>query len=184
MNREVCSLRDVATDFAKLGVTVYGISFDNVALQAKFAEREKLNFQLLSDPDQVAGKLYGATRIGGVPFPKRVTFVIDPTGILRHVSEKVNVRSHGADLVKIIDGLRTASPSAPFGKQVSASGIKHSFLITGSKTAILGEDNSIIWQVPGRSRDGSCSPTATSSCPWRTRPASTPAKVRWCFATS
>lgn len=42
----------------------------------------------------------------------------------------------------------------PFGKQVSESGITHSFLITGSMTAIIDEKNEIIWQVDGGSRDG------------------------------
>ena len=41
-----------------------------------------------------------------------------------------------------------------FGKQVSESGIRHSFLIAGQKTAIIGEDNRIQWQVPQKSRDG------------------------------
>ena len=41
-----------------------------------------------------------------------------------------------------------------FGKQVSALGIKHSFLVTGSITAIIDEDSNIVWQVPERSRDG------------------------------
>ena len=40
------------------------------------------------------------------------------------------------------------------GTQKSESGIRHSFLVTGSITAIIGEDNKIKWQVPGRSRDG------------------------------
>jgi len=43
----------------------------------------------------------------------------------------------------------------PFGEQRSGSGIKHSFLVTGSITAIISEENEIVWQVPGRSRDGS-----------------------------
>ena len=43
---------------------------------------------------------------------------------------------------------------APFGQQVSETGIKHSFLVTGSMTAIIDEDNKIIWQAKGRSRDG------------------------------
>lgn len=43
---------------------------------------------------------------------------------------------------------------APFGKQVSETGIRHSFLITGSITAILSENNQIVWQVKRRSRDG------------------------------
>ena len=49
----------------------------------------------------------------------------------------------------------TAKDSAePFGKQVSSADIRHSFFIAGSKTAIIGEDNSIVWQVPQKSRDG------------------------------
>ncbi len=40
------------------------------------------------------------------------------------------------------------------GEQVSESGIKHSFLFTGSKTMIVGEDCEIIWQHPGKSRTG------------------------------
>jgi len=44
--------------------------------------------------------------------------------------------------------------AARFGEQVSESGILHSFLITGSRTAIIGEDGRIVWEVPGGSRDG------------------------------
>lgn len=51
----------------------------------------------------------------------------------------------------LLSGLATA---APFGKQISESGIRHSFLITGNKTAIIGEDCEIVWEVRGRSRDG------------------------------
>lgn len=40
------------------------------------------------------------------------------------------------------------------GVQKSPSGIRHSFLITGGRTAIIGEDNSILWEVKGWSRDG------------------------------
>jgi len=40
-------------------------------------------------------------------------------------------------------------------RQVSASGIKHSMLITGStQTAIYDEDSNIVWQVEGGSHDG------------------------------
>lgn len=41
-----------------------------------------------------------------------------------------------------------------FGNQVSESGIRHSFLVTGSITAIISEDNEIVWQAKVRSRDG------------------------------
>ena len=48
---------------------------------------------------------------------------------------------------------------APFGKQVSESGIRHSFLVTGPMTAIIGEQNEILWKVRGSSRDGSVLPS-------------------------
>ena len=40
------------------------------------------------------------------------------------------------------------------GKQVSESGIKHSFLFTGNTTCIFDENSKIIWEVKGASRDG------------------------------
>lgn len=46
-----------------------------------------------------------------------------------------------------------AKPKAP-AQQISKSGIRHSILVTGSKTAIIGEDNAIEWEGPGGSRDG------------------------------
>ena len=40
------------------------------------------------------------------PYAKRVTFVIDPTGVLRHIDESVDVTKHGSDLVGVIRGLQ------------------------------------------------------------------------------
>ncbi len=56
-----------------------------------------------------------------------------------------------AQLAKAAPGKKAAES---FGRQVSASGIRHSFLITGSRTGIISEKNEIVWEVPGRSRDG------------------------------
>lgn len=43
---------------------------------------------------------------------------------------------------------------APFGRQVSKSGIRHAFLVTGSMTAIIDEDNQVVWKTKEKSRDG------------------------------
>lgn len=100
---EVCALRDVAPDFEKSAVKVYGISFDDVATQAKFHEKEKLNFDLLSDPDGSVATKYG-TAMGNRPFARRWTFLIDRDGVLRFIDKKVNVRDHGnAVLAKIAE---------------------------------------------------------------------------------
>jgi len=40
------------------------------------------------------------------------------------------------------------------GKQVSESGVRHSFLVCGKLTALIDEDSKVVWQVPGYGRDG------------------------------
>ncbi|MCB1088232.1 MAG: hypothetical protein KDM63_14375 [Verrucomicrobiae bacterium] len=57
-------------------------------------------------------------------------------------------------MLPIHPNLSAQEAGKPFGEQRSADGIRHSFLITGSKTMIIGEDNQIVWQTADRSRDG------------------------------
>ena len=102
---EVCSLRDAAKDLAKLRVQVFGISCDNIAKQKTFWKKQKLNFDLLSDPKGDVAKRYGVLYKGRT-FSKRVTFVIDPKGVIRLIETKVKVRSHGKDLVTKIKELQ------------------------------------------------------------------------------
>ena len=82
---------------------VIGCSLDDVVAQAQFAEDERLEYDLLSDPDGGAAKKYDV--LGG-RFAKRVTFVIDEEGIVRHIEKKVLAVSHGTDVVEIVKGLR------------------------------------------------------------------------------
>lgn len=42
----------------------------------------------------------------------------------------------------------------PFGEQRSETGIRHSFLVTGSLTALLDEESRVVWKTAERSRDG------------------------------
>ena len=57
-------------------------------------------------------------------------------------------------VLAVIAPAQDGEATPPFGRQVSATGIKHSFLVTGSMTAILDEDCRVLWKVKGRSRDG------------------------------
>jgi peroxiredoxin Q/BCP len=86
-----------------MGVKVIGCSLDDVVAQAKFAEDEQLGFELLSDPDGSAAKKYDV--LSG-RFAKRVTFVIDEAGVVRHIEKKVLAVSHGTDVVEIVKSLR------------------------------------------------------------------------------
>lgn len=54
--------------------------------------------------------------------------------------------------------LASVAIAAPFGEQISETGIKHSFLITGIKTALIDEECNITWEIKEKSRDGSVLP--------------------------
>ena len=82
---------------------MYGLSTDSVADLSIFWEEQELNFKLLSDPDGSAAKKYGTLR--GM-YAKRVSFVLDDKGVLRHVEQGVKVGTHGKDLVSVIKKLR------------------------------------------------------------------------------
>ena len=98
-------MRDAAEDLAKLKVRVLGISMDAVKAQRSFHGKQKLNFDLLSDPGgDVTRKYGGVMKIFGVP--KRVTFVVDPEGVVRKIITKVQVGSHGKDLVETLKELQ------------------------------------------------------------------------------
>lgn len=47
-----------------------------------------------------------------------------------------------------------AEDAKPFGEQRSDAGIRHSFLLCGKHTVIVGEDVMVTWQTQGGSRDG------------------------------
>ena len=57
---EACDFRDSLDRLAAAGVTVLGVSKDPIAPMRRFAERDRLTFPLLSDPDLAVHRLYGA----------------------------------------------------------------------------------------------------------------------------
>ena len=50
--KEACGFRDLWKDLQKAGVVVLGVSADGAGSHQKFAEKYKLPFTLLSDPDR------------------------------------------------------------------------------------------------------------------------------------
>lgn len=83
---------------------VVGVSLDGVADQAKFHAEQELNFPLLSDPDGSAAAKYGALREGGA-WANRITYILDPDGVLRSIEDSVDVNTHGEDLVLRVEEL-------------------------------------------------------------------------------
>ena len=104
---EVCALRDAAPRFVKVGARVFGISTDDVAAQAAFAKANGISYPLLADADRKVATRYGVT-MSGRPFARRITFIVDPNGIVRHVFERVSVRTHGDDVARVLADLGAA----------------------------------------------------------------------------
>ena len=90
--KEMCSFRDALTALNDLNATVLGVSVDAPFSNAAFAERNDLNFPLLSDYKREATRAYGIAHddfagLPGYTAAKRSVFVIDPTLSLIHISE-------------------------------------------------------------------------------------------------
>ena len=61
------------------------MSLDTAEKHAKFAEAYELPYPLVSDRSAEIAGAYGVSRVGGWLPTKRVTFVIDRNGVVRHV---------------------------------------------------------------------------------------------------
>ena len=77
--KEACHFRDLASEFDAVDARRVGISADPVDKQAKFADRQKFDYPLLSDTDGAVATQFGVKRglLGKLMPVKRTTFVID-----------------------------------------------------------------------------------------------------------
>jgi peroxiredoxin Q/BCP len=96
---QACEIRDNINSLKSAGYTVLGISPDQPGKLKKFKDKESLNFDLLSDPDNAVQQAYGAygeksmygkTYMGTI----RSTFVVEETGKLSHVFYNVKAKGH------------------------------------------------------------------------------------------
>ena len=108
--REACAFRDSHKALAKLGVTVLGVSTDDVASHGKFRDKYHLNFPLLADTDHKVAEKYGAWREKNMYGKKsmgiqRSTFLIDAEGKVNRVWNKVHVDGHDTEVIEAIKQL-------------------------------------------------------------------------------
>lgn len=92
-------LRDIKSDLDNNNVVVLGISPDPVKKLAKFAEKESLNFFLLSDEDHSVADAFGVwglKKFMGKEYDgiHRLSFLIDENGKISHVINKFKTKDH------------------------------------------------------------------------------------------
>ena len=71
---EANDFQDVLPEFHDSGITVYGVSLDDVETHADFAEEEGVEFDLLADPDGEVADAFGMDTSEG--YTDRRTFVL------------------------------------------------------------------------------------------------------------
>ena len=96
---QACGLRDEMDTLKAKGVEVLGISTDKPEKLARFAEKELLNFTLLSDEDhQVCEQfgVWGEKQFMGKTYDgiHRISFLIDTAGNVEHVFDNFKTSDH------------------------------------------------------------------------------------------
>jgi peroxiredoxin Q/BCP len=91
--KEACGLRDRMGDLQKDNVEVVGVSFDNGESHQKFISKYNLNFTLLQDPQGKIADEYGV-RMNGRNMARRVSFLIDKSGKIVHVTDNPKAEVH------------------------------------------------------------------------------------------
>ena len=106
--KEACDFQESTAPLAAAGYEVLGISRDSVEKLRAFADRDGLEYPLLSDPDSAVHRAYGAFGeknsygriVEGVI---RSTFVIDGEGRIAHALSNVKATGHVARLRKLLE---------------------------------------------------------------------------------
>ncbi len=110
--KEACGFRDLWKDLRKAGVVVLGVSADDAESHTKFADKYRLPFTLLSDPDRKVMTAWGA-------YGEKILYGKKTTGVIRStvwVGPDGSVRKHWkrvADAAKhpaqVLEAVRSAA---------------------------------------------------------------------------
>lgn len=90
---------------ARRGATILGVSVDSVKSHNKFVTKYKLPFTLLADENKEMVEKYGAWAEKSMYGKKymgtlRTSFLVDPTGKIAKIYEKVKPATHAEEVVK------------------------------------------------------------------------------------
>ena len=89
------------SDIEKTETVLFGVSVDTVDSHKRFVDENKFGFSLLADTEFEISKQYSGI-MEKFNASKRVTFIIDKAGYIRAIDKKVNVRTHGEDVVTLL----------------------------------------------------------------------------------
>ena len=102
--KEACAIRDTWSEFKKAGITVLGMSGDSTTSHKKFADKYKLPFTLLADPDRKIMKAYqvlNTKKMFGKEYEgiSRSSYLIDAKGNIAKTYPKVKPSDHADQIL-------------------------------------------------------------------------------------
>ena len=107
--KQACSLRDLHEEIQKAGLVVAGVSPQSAESHARFRDKYKLPFVLLSDEHKAVIRMYGVNGPLGIGV-RRASFLIDGGRRIRDVVLADFMIGRHADFVRKAAMLRTADP--------------------------------------------------------------------------
>ena len=102
---ESCDLRDNYQRFIEAGYEVLGVSPDTAAKHQKFIAKYELPFDLIADTDHSVAEAFGVWVEKSIYGKKymgiaRTTFIINESGLIEDIIEKVNTKAHTTQILK------------------------------------------------------------------------------------
>jgi len=105
---EACAFRDNLPNFNEIGVEVVGVGVDSEARHRKFADKYRLPFRLLADPDRHVVEAYGVwgpKKFMGREYmgTARVSYLVDEEGRIEKVWPKVKAADHPRQVLEWLE---------------------------------------------------------------------------------
>jgi len=109
---EACSLNDHLDELQQSGAEVIGVSFDGWESHHRFQEKHGLRFALAADGAHGIAASYGVGRMLGIlPVARRVSFLVDPRGVIVEVWPAVKPRQHADEVLESVRRHQAAVPA-------------------------------------------------------------------------
>ena len=100
------ALRDSDQEIQKYQVSYFMASTDTLEDNTAFAEKNGASFPILADVDKSVSTAYNV--LGSNGYASRVTFYINPEGMIERIDRDIKPRTAGADLLAALEELGVA----------------------------------------------------------------------------
>lgn len=105
---QACSIRDGEQRLKEKGITVIGVSADSVTSHERFASKQQLNFDIISDPEKEIIQLFGVfgpKKFMGKEYDgiHRTTFVMNEKNEIIEIIKKPDTKNHAEEILAVYE---------------------------------------------------------------------------------